>query len=86
MKLTELFTVEVERDGAELVSKLSVEASFRVYDDGVAMELDIGKITDMDNSFREVKESELSLKESQQLISSILKQIEKNYTTGGYIL
>ena len=79
MKLTDNFEVEVDRDGHDLVSILDVEATFN--EDGSNLTID--KITDKDNYYREVSESELSIPETQQLISGVLKQIIVRYNKYG---
>lgn len=79
MRMTDNFVVDVDRDGCDLVSRLSVEATFNQD----CSSLSIDKITDQDNSFREVAESELSLQELQQLVAGITKQVINRYNLYG---
>ena len=75
-RLNNLFLVDVERDDTDLVVRLSVEATYN--EDGT--NLVIGKITDSDNGYREVLESELTVKELQQLIDGLIKQVLRRET------
>ena len=75
MRMTDNFTIDVDRDNSDFVSRLNVEATFN--QDCTSLSID--KITDKDNSFREVAESELSLQELQQVLAGVTKQVIKRY-------
>ncbi len=81
MKYTDIFEIDVDRDECDLVSRLSLEASFNAD----CTSLDIHTVYDKDNAFRQVLLSELSIKELQQLMAGVTKQVlNRDYSGGLY--
>lgn len=83
MKLTDLFTVDLDT-GNDLVKRLSVEATFEATEDGIRNYLNLDRITDVDDNFKPFDEESLEMPEHQQLVSSVLSEIDKRWTRGDY--
>ncbi len=75
-RLTDNFEVDIDRAESDFVSRLDVEATFN----SDCTYLSIDKIVDKDNSFRVLSESELTLQEIQQLMSSVTRQVLNRYS------
>lgn len=83
-KLQENFVLDIDRDQEELQVRVSVEASFNVYNDGIGPNIEIDHIVDMDNGSKILKDSELSTKERQQLVAGVIELIDAKYANGEY--
>lgn len=82
-RLTDLFLVDIDTKD-ELVKRLSVEATFEVTEDGVRNYLNLDRIVDVDNNFKEFDEESLEMFAHQQLVTNVLLQIEHRWTEGSY--
>ena len=83
MKLTDLITVDLDI-GNDLVKRLCVEATFEATEDGIRNYLNLDRITDVDNKFAPFNEESLETAAHQQLITSVLLEIDKRWTRGDY--
>lgn len=82
-RLTDLFTVDLDT-GDDLVKRLSVEATFEATEDGIRNYLNLDRITDTDDNFKPFDEESLETFAHQQLISSVLSEIDKRWVRGDY--
>lgn len=82
-RVTDLFLVDVDT-GDDLVKRLSVEATFEVNEDGVRNYLNLDRITDADNNFKDFNEESLETAAHQQLVTNVLLQVEERWTDGDY--